>query len=206
MSAGLQSPDSELSSAEDSARAGCYALIGRLFYDAPDSDLLAVICNASPEAVSLGAPGKFASAWGALQSACSNADVDALKREYDSLFIGVGKAAITLYTSRFAPDAAADKHLVRLREHLDQLGLARRNSVFEVEDHISGLCDVMRHLIEGNQALEDQRQFFDVFVKSGAIPLCDAVEQAEAAAFYKQVAAFAKAFFELETQAFEMGE
>ena len=206
MSAGLQSPDSELSIAEDSARAGCYALIGRLFYDAPDSDLLAVIRNASPAAEASVAEGGFASAWGALQSACSNADVDALKREYDSLFIGVGKAAITLYTSRFAPDAAADKHLVRLREHLDQLGLARRSSVFEVEDHISGLCDVMRHLIEGNQALEDQRQFFDIFVKAGAIPLCDAVEQAEPAVFYKQVAAFAKAFFELEALAFEMGE
>ena len=206
MSAGLQSPDSERSIAEDSARAGCYALIGRLFYDAPDSDLLAVIRNAGPAAVSSGAPGIFASAWYALQSACANADVDMLRREYDSLFIGVGKAAITLYTSRYVPDAAADKHLVRLREHLDVMGLARRNSVFEVEDHISGLCDVMRHLIEGNQALEDQRQFFDIFVKAGAIPLCDAVEQAEPAVFYKQVAAFAKAFFELEALAFEMGE
>lgn len=206
MSARLQSPDSDQSIAEDSARAGCYALIGRLFYDAPDSDLLAVICNASPAAEASGAAGKFAPAWGALQSVCCNADVDALRREYDSLFIGVGKAAITLYTSRYVTDAAADKHLVRLREHLDVLGLARRSSVFEVEDHISGLCDVMRHLIEGNQALEDQRQFFDIFVKAGAIPLCDAVENAEPAVFYKHVAALARAFFELEKLAFEMEE
>jgi len=206
MSAGLQSPDSELSVAEDHARAGCYALIGRLFYDAPDPDLLAVICDASPAAGASGAEGGFALAWGALQSVCRNAGVDALRREYDSLFIGVGKAAITLYTSRFVSDAAADKHLVRLREHLDALGLARRSSVFEVEDHISGLCDVMRHLIEDNQALEDQRQFFDNFGKAGAVPLCDAVEQAEPAVFYKHVAAFAKAFFELETLAFEMEE
>ncbi|MDP1718587.1 MAG: molecular chaperone TorD family protein [Burkholderiales bacterium] len=206
MSAESQSLDSEHSAAEDSARAGCYALIGRLFYDAPDADLLAVICNASPVAEAAGEAGQFASAWGALQGVCRNADVDALRREYDSLFISVGKAAITLYTSRYVPGAAADKHLVRLREHLDSLGLARHGSVFEVEDHISGLCDVMRHLIEANQALEDQHQFFDGFVRAGAMPLCVAVEHAVPAVFYKHVAAFALAFFEMEKLAFEMGD
>ncbi len=113
------------------------------------------------------------------------------------------RSLITLYTSRYA-DAAADKHLVRLREQLDVLGLARRTTVFEVEDHVSGLCDVMRHLIEGNQALEDQRQFFEMFVRPVAVPLCAAVEQAEQAVFFKHVAEFAQGFFDLESEAFEM--
>lgn len=206
MSAESQSLDSGRSVAEDSARAGCYALIGRLFYDAPDAQLLEAICNAIPAAEASGAVGDFAPAWQALQSACSNADVALIKREYDSLFISVGKAAVTLYTSRYAADSAADKHLVRLREHLESLGLARRGSVFEVEDHIAGLCDVMRHLIEANQALEDQHRFFDSFVRAGAMPLCVAVEHAAPAVFYMHVAAFALAFFEMEKLAFEMGD
>lgn len=205
MNAGLQNPGTEETNAEERARAGWYALIGRLFYDAPDADLLEVICNAGSGTGASIAAGKFAPAWDVLQSVCCNADADALRREYDSLFISVGKAAITLYTSRYA-DAAADKHLVRLREHLDAMGLARRGSVFEVEDHVSGLCDVMRHMIEGNQSLEEQRRFFEVFVQAGAIPLCDAIQKAEPAVFYKHVAGFALAFFEVEKQVFEMEE
>lgn len=204
MSAGPHNPDPDLSVAEDSARAGCYALIGRLFYDAPDAELLKAICTAPYAAETPGAAGDFAPAWKELQTACCNADAARLRREYDSLFISVGKAAVTLYTSRYVAGVAADKHLVRLREHLDSLGLARHGTVFEVEDHIAGLCDVMRHMIEANQMLEDQRQFFDGFVRTGAIPLCVAVERAEPAVFYKAVAAFALAFFEMEKLAFEM--
>jgi TorA maturation chaperone TorD len=203
MSAGLQSPDADQSHAEDSARADCYALIGRLFYDAPDADFLAGICSASPATEAAGEAGGLELAWNALQSVCRNADMDAIRKEFDSLFIGVGKAAITLYTSRYA-DTAADKHLVRLREQLDVLGLARRSAVFEVEDHISGLCDVMRHLILNKQALEEQRRFFEIFIQAGAVPLCNAVDMAERAVFYKQVAAFTRAFFALEKAAFEM--
>ncbi len=154
MSAGLHNLEAGQSAAEDSARADCYALIGRLFYDAPDADLLAAISNAGPAADASGTVPGFAPAWDALQSVCGNADMEAVRKEFDRLFLGVGKVAVTLYTSRYIADSAADKHLVRLREHLDGLGLARHDSVFEVEDHIAGLCDVMRHLIVNNQPQE----------------------------------------------------
>ncbi len=79
MSATPQSLDAEYSVTEDSARAGCYALIGRLFYAAPDADLLDVIRYAST-AGGPAAAGSFAPAWDALQSACCNAEVDVLRR------------------------------------------------------------------------------------------------------------------------------
>lgn len=193
-------------SEEDSARANFYALIGQLFYDAPDSRLLAEIGRNGDAARKPEGEGELVRAWEELQSACKSTPQEAVKQEYDALFIGVGKAQVTLYTSCYVSGMAADKHLVRLREQLGSWGLGRRDRVFEVEDHISGLCDVMRYLIEQNQPFADQRQFFEHFVYPGGIPLCDAVKTAGSADFYKHVASLAHAFFELERAAFAMLE
>ena len=190
---------------EDSARANVYALIGQLFYDAPDSKLLSEIGN-SGEAAGEAESGSLASAWAELRRACKSALPDAVRQEYDALFISVGRAQITLYTSRYIGGMSADKHLVRLREQLGTWGLGRRDRVYDVEDHISGLCDVMRYLIEQNQSLDDQKLFFMHFVYPGVMPLCGATVAADAADFFKKVAIFARAFFEMENTALEMIE
>jgi TorA maturation chaperone TorD len=78
--------------------------------------------------------------------------------------------------------------------------------VFEVEDHISGVSDVMRCLIESQRSLADQQQFFESFVYLGAIPFCVAAQNAASASFYKPVAALALSFFEIERAAFEMSD
>ncbi len=190
---------------EEAARANFYALIGRLFYDAPDAGLLAEICSAGECARAADGGGEpLVQAWRGLQDACRSADPEALKQEYAALFIGAGKALVSLYISGYASGMAADKHLVRLRQQLEAWGLARREAVFEIEDHVSGLCDVMRFLIECNQPIADQKLFFEQFVYPGTLLLCGAVETAEPAVFYKKAAGFAHAFFELEKSAFDM--
>jgi TorA maturation chaperone TorD len=204
MSEGEELPESQAASEEDAARAHCYALIGRLFYDAPDSILLAQLCRADAAAGADGAP--LAQAWQALKDACGTAYPSVLKQEYDTLFVGVGKAEVTPYTSHYIRDIAPDHYLVRLRQQLEQLGLGRRTAATEVEDHVSGVCDVMRFLIEGARPLSDQRLFFKEFVYPGATPFCAAVQGAVSASFYRQVAGYARAFIEVEREAFEMDE
>jgi len=196
--------DSAPLSGEEAARANYYALIGRLFYEAPDAALLAAICGVGENARAADEGGPLVKAWGALQGACRSANPEALKQEHDALFIGVGKAPVSPYLSGYAGGMSADKQLVRLRQQLEAWGLARRDAVFEVEDHISGLCDVMRFLIECNQPVADQKQFFEEFFHPGVLRLCDAAGAAEPAAFYKKVALFAHAFFALEKSAFDM--
>jgi TorA maturation chaperone TorD len=93
---------------------------------------------------------------------------------------------------------------VNLRAALAALGLARQGDVSEPEDHIAALCDVMRHLIEQKRDLEEQKQFFAIWLWPGANSLCSAIEKSELTFFYRPVAQFAKAFFELEHYAFEM--
>jgi len=78
-------------SAEDAARAHHYALIGRLFHDAPDSILIAQLCRAEVESTDDGA--ELTRAWQVLRDACNAAYPAVLKQEYDSLFVGVGLVA-----------------------------------------------------------------------------------------------------------------
>jgi TorA maturation chaperone TorD len=187
--------------AEDRARANFYGLISRLFYAPADPNLLAEICGSG--AAGEGGGGLYG-AWRGLQEACQSAYPAVVRQEYDNLFVGVGRAAVTPYLSGYAETSSPDRYLVRLREQLAAWGLGRREGVFEVEDHISGVSDVMRWLIQERRPLEQQREFFEVFVYRGAIPFCAAVHKTPLASFYEPVAAFAAAFFEIEKKAFEM--
>jgi TorA maturation chaperone TorD len=189
---------------EDQARANLYGLVSRLFYAPADSHLLAEICHAGQGGEGEEGAGGLLPAWRDLQEACRNAYPPVVRQEYDTLFVGVGRAEVTPYLSAYAEAFAPDRFLVRLREQISALGLARRESVFEVEDHVSGISDVMRWLIENECPLQEQQRFFATFLYPGAIPFYAAVQNAVSSRFYKPVAAFALAFLELEKASFEM--
>jgi TorA maturation chaperone TorD len=191
-------------SEEDAARANHYALIGRLFYEAPDSLLLARMCRADTDPSGNDAP--LGRAWQALREACNTALPAAIRQEHERLFLGVGKAEVTPYTSHYLRGISPDRHLVRLREQLEGLGIGRRSAAFEVEDHVSGICDVMRVLIDNGHSLAEQRIFFNEFVDPGVPRFCAAVGRAATAVFYRYVANFAEAFLAVEREAFGMHE
>jgi TorA maturation chaperone TorD len=188
---------------EERARANVYALLGRLFYAAPDERLLAEI-RAHDSGMSTAGGDDVSRAWGRLIEAVGSARSSVLQEEYEALFGGVGKALVTPYTSHYIKDTAPDKHLVALRETLAEWGMTRRSMTFEIEDHSAAICDVMRLLIERDQPLEMQKIFFCRFVRSGMPSLCDAIEGVESASFYRHVAELARAFLELENTAFDM--
>jgi TorA maturation chaperone TorD len=187
---------------EEQARANFYALLSRLFYGPPDAGLLAALGQADE----LEADDKIISQrWHELAQAAAGADADAVREEYETAFVGTGRAPVTLYTSAYSVRYTNEMPLAALRAELVALGLARRNEAGEPEDHIAGLCDVMRHLIAQQQRdLEEQRHFFERWIRPIVEPLCDAIEKSEQTAFYKLVARMAKAFFSLEQSAFEM--
>ena len=200
---GNGAPAGDAPAPEDAARANLYALVSRLFYAPADPNLLAEISGAGGGEEAEEAGGLLP-AWRELQDACRNAFPALVKQEHDSLFVGVGKAQVTPYLSAYAEASAPDRYLLRLRQQLSGWGLARREMVFEVEDHISGLCDVMRWLIESGHSLDEQQGFFEGFAYPGVVPFCAAVQKSESARFYKPVAAFALAFLEVEKTAVGM--
>lgn len=196
---------------EDRARADWYALIARLFYAAPDGPLLERLRGKPKDPgekpkleLEPLKPSGFPATVVALEQAAREADAQALRQEYDDLFIGAGRAVVTPYTSGYAVPNAPDRHLLALREHLASWGLVRREAVYEVEDHVSAICDVMRWLIEHDRPLEVQKRFFDEFVHPGVTTFCDAIDASAAQGFYRAVAGLARAFLGIEKEAFDL--
>ncbi|HEY7240505.1 MAG TPA: molecular chaperone TorD family protein [Burkholderiales bacterium] len=187
---------------EEVARANFYGLLARLFYEPADAHLLATLAGATGMDTE---DGEIGPAWERLCLAAGQTDKEAVREEYDTVFVGTGKAPVTLYTSAYSIRYASEAPLVGLRGELAALGLARREGANEPEDHISALCDAMRHLIAVQKRdLAEQSAFFKRWIGPVAGPLCDAIEAEPSLLFYKSVARFAKAFFDLEQSAFEM--
>ena len=189
-------------SPEDQGRANFYALLSRLFYAPADASLLAALGQADE----LEADDEIIAArWRELAKAAATADPDAVREEYETAFVGTGKAPVTLYTSAYSIKYTNETPLVLLRGELASLGLVRRNEAGEPEDHIAALCDTMRYLIAQQKCdLAEQARFFNRWIGPAIEPLCDAIERSPDLRFYIPVGQFAKAFFLLEQTAFEM--
>ena len=186
---------------EELARANFYGLIARLFYAPPDEQLISELTRAQP----VEGDAALAQAWRAMVDACRSAFPVTLEQEHTDLFIGTGKAEVTPYLSHYVVKYATETPLVDLRQQLAAWGIGRREQVPEYEDHISGVCETMRFAIAVQQrSPEEQRRFFERFVYRGAIAFCDAVSASKNARFYRHVAAFARAFLDIEKAAFEM--
>lgn len=190
---------------EDRARADLYALLGGLFFAAPERALLDSIARNEDlfgtDDVPLGR------AWRALARAAREAEPAALSLEYDSHFVGVGRAEVTLYCSRYLTSAGRERVVVALRDELRDLGLRRTGETHEPEDHVAVLCEVMRHLVSlgsDDQAIGRQKQFFMRYISPAYIQLTDEILNAAATRFYKDVARVTRVFFDLESQSFEM--
>lgn len=191
--------------AEEAARANFYGLLARLFYAPPDAELLAAIAGADEIVAEHEGARAFALAWRDLKLAAAQADAAAVADEYDTLFVGTGRAPVSLYAGAYLAKSAVDNPLVEIRDFLAARGFARRRSVHEPEDHVALLCETMRHLIAHEQApLTDQSSFFTRFLGPSYEPLCDAIKQSEHAHLYKHVAMFLRCFFEIEAEAFRM--
>ena len=189
---------------EEAARANLYGLLAHLFYASPDAKLLDAIAAAEEPDVEAADEG-IGEAWRELSRAAASADPETVREEFEAMFVGTGKAPVTLYTSAYSIRFSNEAPLVDLRAELAALGLGRKSNVHEPEDHIAALCDVMRHLVaEQKRDLAEQQRFFTRWIAPISAPLCTAIQTNEGTSFYKAVAHFAKTFFDLEQSAFEM--
>jgi TorA maturation chaperone TorD len=192
---------------EDQARADFYALLARLYADAPDAGLLAAIAQAPPLVAEAGpdddAAAGLPAAWDALRAASAAMDGDAIVEEYNNLFIGVGKCEVNLHASHWLTGFMMEKPLVDLRTALADLGLGRQAGVTMLEDHLAALCETMRILIAGNEArapapIATQRAFFERQIAPWVFSCCTAIANSSIANYYCHVAQFAQRYMALE--------
>lgn len=191
---------------EELARAEVYGLLAQLFYGPPPAELHEQLRVAPTVAPAPG--GLLESSWSELVAAARRCDRPAIADEYATLFHGIGKPEVFLYGSHYIAGALNEKPLVVLRDTLRRLGLARAESMSETEDHIAYLCEVMRFLIAGDDPalcnLGTQQRFFDEHLRGWSERLCEQLAAHPAADFYRDVAMFAREFFAVEAQAFDL--
>jgi len=193
---------------EDATRAGLYALLARLFAAAPDRALLDALSRADEMDAAAGFDG-LAIAWRRLREAVPGADPEALRQEFDDLFVGVGQSIVSPYTTRYRGDAAAAMWLAQLRADLFTLGVARRDGVKEPEDHVAALADVMRLLITDDglsprERVARQHGFFMKYLAPAYRELGGAISAAREADFYRRVGDLLVAFLDLESESFQI--
>ena len=193
---------------EAQARADWYAFLARIWYASPDESLLRAMAEAD-EIVSEGHDAPLDQAWRRLAQAAQLVDVATVKLEYDTVFVGTGKAEVTPYMAHWLPGTTGkEKQLLRLRKLLDEWGLARAESAREPEDHLAALCEVMRHLILSGGAeertLDRQSELFKRYFAPGYAAFAAAARNSKQTNFYKNVAAFTETFLRIEEQSFQM--
>jgi TorA maturation chaperone TorD len=193
-------------SPEDAARADFYALLAALFHHAPDAKLLQTLALAAP--IEEG-DANLARAWSDLVAASAVMDAEAAAEEYETLFIGVGKAKVSVYAGWYTGATAVEHPRVRIVDDLAALGLARPAGVNEPEDHFAALLDAMRVLVAGGAGrgpatLAEQKRFYEAHIKPGVGAFLAAVREAPESNYYRRVAAVGEAFVGIENESFNL--
>lgn len=200
---------------EEQARADMYALLASMLHAAPDAQMLSTLAGA--DAIVAGQSGHpLDRAWERLVLAAGVMDEAALADEFNALFISVGTPRINPYGSLYMAGFINEKPLVALRDDLARLGLGRAPGQREMEDHFGALCEAMRLLITGGsgaamqalarQPLARQQQFFDTHIAPWYRRCLQDIRSAPEANFYRLVADFAQAFFDVEAEAFALDD
>ncbi|MEL6998116.1 MAG: molecular chaperone TorD family protein [Pseudomonadota bacterium] len=189
--------------AEELLRADLYDMLGALLARPPTPELLAMVKGLSGDASSLG---QGISAMARLASQLKPAAIEA---EFNTLFIGLTRGELLPYASYYMTGFLHEKPLAVLRTEMARLQIERAPNVFEPEDNIASLCEMMAGLIRGRFGriadLGTQRDFFSAHVAPWAGHFFSDLEAAKASVFFAPVGTIGKAFMEIEREAFRMG-
>lgn len=187
---------------EELARGKLYALLGYLLTAPPGADDLGRLQDIEGDESELGR------ALSALAAVAGSSDAEALRDEYHTLFIGVGRGELNPFASYYLTGFLQEKPLAKLRIDMARLGITRAEGVPEPEDHMASLCEMMAGLILGAfgapAGIAEQQLFFNAHLAPWAARFFEDLEAAEAAVFYAPVGAIGKLFMTIEEQAFEM--
>ncbi|AXI45608.1 molecular chaperone TorD [Sulfitobacter sp. SK012] len=198
MSEALQTKVAE----EDRLRADLYNFLGVLLSGPPDETLLTMTAGLSGDESPLG------QATTTLAKMAKLSKVKTVGSEYNKLFIGLGRGELLPYASYYLTGFLNEKPLARLRDDMAVRGLQRADNVFEPEDNIASLMEMMGAMIVGRfgveATLEQQKTFFNTHIAPWAAHFYSDLEGAKNSIFYASVATVGRTFMEIEAEAFRM--
>ena len=187
---------------EDRLRADLYNFLGLLLAAPPDEMLLAQTASLSGDDTDMG------KAIATLAKIAKLTKPRAVTSEYNKLFIGLGRGELLPYASYYMTGFLNEKPLAKLRDDMAARGLARADTVFEPEDNIASLMEMMGALIVGRfgppAPLPEQRNFFNAHIAPWAGHFYSDLEGAKNSVFYASVGTVGRTFMEIEAEAFRM--
>ncbi|MCG6904493.1 MAG: molecular chaperone TorD family protein [Rhodobacter sp.] len=187
---------------EERLRAELYGLLSRLLSGPPGAEDLSRLAALSGDNSELG------DGISALSRVANITSPEAATREYNALFIGLGRGELLPYGSYYLTGFLNEKPLAHLRDHMAKLGIVRSKDVKEPEDHIATLCEMMAGLITGayghTLSVSDQEAFFNTHLAVWAEHFFTDLEGADGSLFYAPVGKIGRAFMNIEIEAFRM--
>ena len=195
------SPDPRIPE-EDRLRADMYDFLAALLARPPDAALLGKSAALSGDDSEVG---RAIRTLGRIAAATTP---QAVQDEYNTLFIGLGRGELLPYASYYLTGFLNEKPLAALREDMKTLAIVRADDVFEPEDHIASLFEMMAGMIVGRFAepvsLDRSKRFFDRHIGPWASHFFSDLESARNSVFYAPVGSAGRAFMEIEKEAFRL--
>ncbi|MEL6587388.1 MAG: molecular chaperone TorD family protein [Pseudomonadota bacterium] len=189
---------------EDQSRADLYNFLGVLLANPPDELLLAQVAGLSGDDTDLG------QAIGTLSKLAKLSKPKTVVSEYNALFIGLGRGELLPYASYYLTGFLNEKPLAALRRDMSTYGLARAETVFEPEDNIASLMEMMGAMIAGRFGtpadLARQKTFFNTHIAPWAAHFFSDLEGAKGSVFYAPVGTVGRCFMEVEIEAFRLSQ
>ncbi len=187
---------------EDRLRADLYNFLGVLLARPADEMMLVQTSELTGDDSALG------QAVSGLARVAKASKPKAVEREFNALFIGLGRGELLPYASYYLTGFLNEKPLARLRQDMAALQVTRADNVFEPEDSMASLMETMGGLIVGRfgepASLERQRTFFNNHIAPWATHFYSDLEAAKTSVFYASVGAVGREFMSIEREAFRM--
>lgn len=188
---------------EDRLRADLYDFLAAFLARPPDETLLkrtaALEGDASPLGEAIGALARVAR---------KTRSVKAAEQEFNALFIGLGRGELMPYASFYLTGFLNEKPLAQLRKDMMQLRIVRAENVFEPEDNIAALMEMMAGLIMGRfsapASLQVQKTFWNKHIGPWAEYFYSDLEAARNSVLYASVGSVGRVFMDIERQASRM--
>ncbi|EBA15727.1 chaperone, TorD family protein [Roseobacter sp. SK209-2-6] len=189
-------------SEEDRLRADLYNFLGLFLSAAPDEMLLGQTSALSGDESELG------QAVNALAKLARLTKPAGAEREFNALFIGLGRGELLPYASYYLTGFLNEKPLALLRQDMAAQGLSRAPNAYEPEDNIASLMEMMGALIVGRFGtpadLGQQKTFFNRHIGPWAGHFFADLEGAKSSVLYAAAGTLGRVFMEIEAEGFRL--
>ncbi|MDX2482741.1 MAG: molecular chaperone TorD family protein [Pseudodonghicola sp.] len=187
---------------EDKLRADLYDFLSALLAGPPSRGLLDQTARLSGDDAPMG------QAISTLAKLAGKTTEKGVEGEFNDLFIGMGRGELVPYASYYMTGFLNEKPLAALRTDMAARAIQRAPNVYEPEDNIASVLEMMAGLIEGRfgtpETLAQQRAFFNRHIGPWAGHFFSDLEAAKTSIFYAPVGRIGRLFMEIEREAFRM--